>query len=132
MDGKGLAPKPISDFWQKTLGVLARAQDEIVKVSQIGKTQIDRSFLIHERHKLFQKLGELVYSLVKEEKIQSHDLDRVVEQIDRLSKRIGEMGDKVKDLTRFLSLKLDAENETDVKKERSSKKLRLKRKKKEE
>ena len=130
MDGKGVGSKPISDFWQKTLGVLARAQDEIVKVSQIGKTQIDRSFLIHERHKLFQKLGELVYNLVKEEKIQSPDLDRVVEQIDRLSKRIGEMGDKVKDLTKFLSLKLDAANDTDViKKERSSKKIRLKRKK---
>ena len=121
---------PISEFWQKTLGVLSRAQDEIVKVSQIGKTQIDRSFLIHERQKLFRKLGEMVYNLVKDEKIVFPDLDRAVEQIDRLSKRIGEMGDKVKDLTRFLSLKLDAGHETDtVKKERSAKKLRLKRKK---
>jgi hypothetical protein len=124
---------PISEFWQKTLGVISRAQDEIVKVSQIGKTQIDRSFLAHERHKLFQKLGESVYRLVKEEKIKIPELDRMVEHIDRLSHRINEMGDKVKDLTRFISLKLDAEHETDaIKKERSSKKVRLKRKKKEE
>jgi iron-sulfur cluster repair protein YtfE (RIC family) len=133
MEGKALGSMPISEFWQKTLGMLSRAQDEIVKVSQIGKTQIDRSFLAHERHKLFQKLGELVYHLIKEEKVQLPELDRLVEHIDRLSSRINEMGDKVKDLTRFLSLKLDAEHETDaVKKEVSSRKNRLKKKKKEE
>ena len=133
MERKASGSMPISEFWQKTLGALSRAQDEIVKVSQIGKTQIDRSFLAHERHKLFQKLGESVYQLAKEEKVKLPELDRLIEQIDRLSHRINEMGNKVKDLTRFLSLKLDAEHETDaIKKEVSARKARLKKKKKEE
>ncbi|GEM_PF-2095135 len=118
----------LGDFWEKTLGVIARAQDEIVKVSQMGKTQIDRSFLKHERSKLYQKLGEMVYQSIKEEKIKLPDTDRLTDQIDRLSKRINEMGDQVKDLTQLLSFKLDAEQETDLRKEVSRKKFLRKKK----
>jgi hypothetical protein len=120
---------PISEFWEKTLGVLARAQDEIVKVSQFGKTQIDRSFLVHERNKLYSKLGELSYAQVKEKKIACPEAERLVDQIDRLNKKIGEMAVKMKDLTRAIQNKLDVEQDTDLKKEVSAKKLRLRKKK---
>src|SRR5262249_22626568 len=117
-------------WWEKTLGVIARAQDEIVKVSQIGKTQINRSFLLHERSRLFVKLGELSYQLVKQEKIKNSEVERMVEQIDRLSRRLEEMGHQMKDLTKALSFRLDADQETDaVKKEFSGKKGRLRKKK---
>ena len=120
----------ISEIWEKTLGVLVRAQDEIVKVSQFGKTQIDRSFLVHERNKLYSKLGQLSYSQVKGKKIEFPEAERVVDQIDRLNKKIEEMAEKMKDLTRVMRNKLDAEQDTDlVKKEVSAKKLRLRKKK---
>jgi NADH/NAD ratio-sensing transcriptional regulator Rex len=127
---RGFETMPISEFWEKTLGVLVRAQDEIVKVSQFGKTQIDRSFLVHERNKLYSKLGELSYSHVKEKKIQFPEAERVVDQIDRLTKKIEEMAEKMKDLTRVLRNKLDVEQDTDViKREVSAKKMRVRKKK---
>ncbi|MFO1519743.1 MAG: hypothetical protein U1F57_08810 [bacterium] len=117
-------------WWEKTLGVLARAQDEIVKVSQIGKAQINRSFLVHERSRLFVKLGDLAYQLAKEGKVKNSEIERFVDQIDRLSRRLEEMGDQMKDLTKALSLRLDADEETDaMKRELSAKKGRLRKKK---
>lgn len=120
----------LSTWWGKTLGILSRAQDEIVKVSQLGKTQIDRSFLTHERNKLFNKLGKLYYRLIKEDKIRMPDLNRVVDQIDRLSERIEAMEARVKGLTHDLSLKLDAEQETDLIRQKvKSHRFRIRRKK---
>src|SRR4030095_10870224 len=120
---------PMNEFWEKTLGVIARAQDEIVKVSQFGKTQIDRSFLVHERNKLFSKLGQLSVEKIKEGKISFPEGERLAEQIERLNKRIEEMGARMKDLTKALSHKLEADSDTEEKKEVSSKKIRIKKKK---
>ena len=120
----------MNEFWEKTLGVIARAQDEIVKVSQFGKTQIDRSFLVHERNKLFSKLGQLSFQKIKEGKIPFPDAERLADQIERLNKRIEEMAVRMKDLTHALSHKLEADVDADAgKKEVSGKKIRIKRKK---
>ena len=120
----------MNEFWEKTLGVIARAQDEIVKVSQFGKTQIDRSFLVHERNKLFSKLGELTFQKIKEGKVPYPEAERLADQIERLNKRIEEMGERMKDLTKALSHKLEADTDTDPgKREVSGKKIRIKKKK---
>jgi uncharacterized protein YoxC len=119
-----------SQWWSKTLSSLSRAQDEIVKVSQMGKIYVDRSFLIHERNKLFRKLGEISYQCVKAEKVKTPELSRLADQIDRMGKRIDEMKSRMKDLTHAVTLKLDAEQETDheIKREVSKKKVRMKKK----
>ncbi|MBL7685220.1 MAG: hypothetical protein JNK65_04190 [Deltaproteobacteria bacterium] len=97
----------------KTFEVLSKAQEEIIKVSQVGKAQVDRSFLIHERNKLFQKMGEVSYALIKENHLQVKGLERFTDQIDRLNRRIHEKSDQMRLLTKFISSKLDIESEID-------------------
>lgn len=104
------------------IGVLGRAKDEVIKVSQIGKAQVNRSFLLHERKKLYRKLGEKVYSLVKEKQLHSESLDRLVDQLDRMNKKILEVENHMKELIKHFSSRLDAEEQTDVVKRRGKRK----------
>ncbi len=109
-----------SRLWMRAWGVIDRAQEEIIKVSQMGKTQINRSFLLHERNKLFRKLGEKAYVLAKEKKIKSAELDRLIDQLDRIGRKTDEIENRMKELTRDFSLRLDAEQNTDVKRQRKT------------
>ena len=102
-----------SRWWLRGIGILGRAKEEVIKVSQMGKTHLNRSFLIHERNKLHRKLGEKTHHLVKTKKLNLLDLDRLIDQIDRVGKKIREIEDQMKELTKDFSLKLDAEEQTD-------------------
>ncbi len=116
-----------SRLWMRALSTVSRAQEEIVKISQMGKTQINRSFLLHERNKLFRNLGEKTYFLAKEKKLKSVELDRLIDQLDRVGRKVSEIESRMKELTRDFSLKLDAEENTDIKKQKkNSKKIQVK------
>ena len=105
---------PLSNLWNKAKGALNRAQDEIVKVSQIGRIRMNRSFLTQERNKIFQRLGEISYDLILEKKIEYPDLNRLVEHITRMNRKIEEIELKLKELTRSLSVRLDADENSDI------------------
>ena len=113
-----------SYWWNRGIKILDRAKEEVIKVSQMGKTHLNRSFLLHERNKLHRKLGEKTHHLVKMKKINLVDLDRLIDQIDRVGKKIIEIEDQMKELTKDFSLKLDAEEQTDIVKRKIGKKRR--------
>lgn len=119
---------PKLPWFDKALGSWLRFRDEIAKVSQLGKTGVSRSFLVHERLKLVAVLGELAYRYVHQHGTQDVAQKRVVEQIERLSQRIILMDDKVSGLTQDLSLPLDAEEGNDLLKKKGT--LKKNRKKK--
>jgi len=60
----------------------------ISHLGRIGKLASTRSFLLRERKKLIQKLGEKTLELIHQEKIKAHALDRLVEQIEKIDRLI--------------------------------------------
>jgi hypothetical protein len=61
--------------WIRSLGHLGR----------LGKVAATRSFLLREKNKLLLKLGEKSFLLMREKNVNSPELSRLMEQIDKIN-----------------------------------------------
>lgn len=114
-------------WWDKALGGWFRLKDEVIKVSQLGRAGLSRSFLIHERMKLTERLGEMSYRWICENGTNDPMQQRLAEQINKLNLRIVGIDEKMTGITNHLSQNLDASEGNDAK--LSRKKISLRRKK---
>ncbi len=112
-------------WWDKALESWLKLKDEVIKVSQLGKTGFSRSFLIHERMKLTAQLGQEAYHWIIKNGSEESGLNKLVGQIQKLDSRIRQMDEKVSGITHHLSRNLNAEEGNDI----SSKRKLVRRKK---
>lgn len=101
-------------WWDKALESWLKLKDEVIKVSQLGRTGFSRSFLIHERMKLTAQLGQEAYRWIIKNGSEELRLRKLVEQIQKLDSKIKHMDDKVSGITHHLSQNLNAEEGNDI------------------
>lgn len=114
-------------WWDKTLDSWFKLKDEVLKVSQLGRAGLSRSFLIHEKMKLMAVLGKQAYHWISKNGSKDPVQQRLVDQIEKLNQKICSMDEKVSGITHHLSQNLNAEEGNDILVRR---KLRLGRRKK--
>lgn len=94
--------------------MVGRVQDEVKKISSLGRTQMSRSFLMGERGRLFRRLGEICYPYLKKEGFDIPEVNRLVNQIERMSRKISEIEKQIGEITTHLSEKHDTGQGTDL------------------
>ncbi len=114
-------------WWDKTLNSWFKLKDEVLKVSQLGRVGLSRSFLIHEKMKLTALLGEYAYRWIRENGSKDLHQQRLVDQIEKLNQKVRAIDEKVTGITNDLSHHLNAEEGNDILVKR---KLRMGRRKK--
>jgi len=111
-------------WWDKAWESWFRLKDEVIKVSQLGRTGLSRSFLIHERMKLSALLGEQAYRWIAQHGSEDPLQSKLVDQIEKMNAKIRQMEEKVSGITHDLSLNLNAEvgNDAPLKRRSSARK----------
>lgn len=92
--------RQVSKVWGRTRQFLKRGTEEVIKTTKIGKVKLDTTLLVHERNKLYQKLGERTATLIKENRLSSPELLGICQEIDALSKKIAEEPGRVDEILR--------------------------------
>ncbi len=79
---------------KNTSRLLGQLREEVVRISQAGKKQIDRAFLKQEQAKIFIKLGKISFHWFQKHPTKDAEIKRLSTQIERLSAKIEELEKK--------------------------------------
>lgn len=85
-------------LWNKALSLFNKGRDEVVRSSKVSKTRLDLSSLRNEKERVFERLGEEVYSRYKEDKISIPGLDPFFTEIDIISLKLSSKERELKGL----------------------------------
>lgn len=91
-----VARKRFGSFLSRAASALGEVKDAVVRSSQIGKIKIDTVFLLRERERLVQDLGERVFLLVEEGKlVLSEEEEPILEALRAFQGRLDEQDEEL-------------------------------------
>jgi len=80
--------KHFQDALSKVKKVTSWGMEKSEKASQFAKHQVRRRLLMRERKALFQELGEMVYNLHEQGKLEQQELERTFDRLKNVHQNI--------------------------------------------